>query len=86
MEHSYFEIRNTYLQFSHRQGAVLYEPVNEKDRSETGIVMMHSDADYYGFIPAPEMARRGYRVLASNVSRSRGPFEDKLKDLRYAVD
>lgn len=80
------EFKNTYIQFSHRQGCVLYEPGEGRPVSNAGIVLMHSDGDYYGFTPAPELAKRGFTVLASNVSKSRGPFEDKLKDVGRAVD
>ncbi|MCM1297857.1 MAG: lysophospholipase [Muribaculaceae bacterium] len=86
MEQKYYEIKNTYLQFTHRQGAVLYQPVTQGNKSSIGIMLMHCDADYYGFLPAPELAKRGYTVLASNVTRSRGPFEDKLKDLGRAIE
>lgn len=85
MEHNYYEVRNTYLQLPHRQGAVLYQPVTAGEKSRVGIMLMHCDADYYGFLPAPELAKRGYTVLTSNVTRSRGPFERKLEDLGRAA-
>lgn len=82
----YYEINNNYVQMGHRQGVVVYEPAEPDERSSVGIVLMHSDGDYYGFIPAPELARRGFVVAASNVTESRGPFEDKLEDVGRAVD
>lgn len=85
MEQKYYEVKNTYLQLTRRQGAVLYQPAEQPRKREIGIILMHSDTDYYGFIPAPELAKRGYTVLASNVTCSRGPFEKKLKDLECAV-
>ena len=75
MEQKYYEIKNTYLQLTYGQGGVLYQPVEQGCKSSIGIMLMHSDADYYGFIPAPELAKRGYTVLVSNVTLSRGPFE-----------
>ncbi len=85
MEKRYCEIKNKYVQFTHRQGGVIYSPVTADERSKIGIIMMHSDGDYYGFIPGPELAKRGFTVLGSNVGTSRGPFEDKLEDVGRAV-
>ncbi|NBJ92865.1 alpha/beta hydrolase [bacterium 1xD42-62] len=64
---------------------MLYQPAEQTGKRKIGIMLMHSDADYYGFIPAPELAKRGYTVLASNVTCSRGPFENKLEDLGRAI-
>ena len=86
MNSQYYEIKNKYIQLTHRQGGVVYEPVRQEERAGTGIVLMHSDGDYYGFIPAPELAKRGFTVLASNVGESRGPFEDKLEDVGRALE
>lgn len=85
MEQNDYEIKNMYLQLTHRQGAVLYRPVEAGEKSRIGVVLMHCDADYYGFLPAPELAKRGYTVLVSNVTCSRGPFERKLEDLGRAT-
>ncbi len=91
MENEYCEIKNTYIPLKWGQGGVLYEPVNPDERSRTGIMLMHSDGDYYGFVPAPELAKRGYTVLASNVVSSTPvgaieTMEDKLLDLKAAVE
>lgn len=82
---TYYEIKNEYIQLSRDQGGVLYTPKTESSLPATGIVLIHSDSDYYGFLPAPELAKRGFVVLASKVSVSRGPFENKLLDVARAV-
>ncbi len=91
MEQEYCEIKNTYIPLKWSQGGVLYEPVHPDDRSRIGIMLMHSDGDYYGFVPAPELAKRGFTVLASNVVNSTPSgaietMEDKLMDLKAGVD
>ena len=82
----YFEIKNKYISFPIRMGGVLYEPVNGDERSSVGIVLMHSDDDYYGFVPAPELAKRGFTVLASKVGKSCETLDKKILDVKNAVE
>ena len=85
MTKTYYEIKNEYIKLSPFQGGVLYMPVEAGKKSRTGIVLMHSDSDYYGFLPAPELAKRGYTVLASNVEQSCEMLDKKILDLKKAV-
>lgn len=82
----YFEIKNKYISLPTRMGGVLYEPVNGDERSSVGIVLMHSDDDYYGFVPAPELAKRGFTVLASKVEKSCETLDKKILDVKNAVE
>ena len=47
---------------------------------------MHSDENYLGFVPNAELAGRGYRVLAANVANRTAPLDEKMMDVRDAVD
>ena len=85
MTRTYCDIKNEYIKLSAFQGGVLYMPVEAGEKSRTGIVLMHSDGDYYGFLPAPELAKRGYTVFASNVERSCEMLDKKILDLKEAV-
>lgn len=79
-------IQNTYIQLERGLGGVLYEPVPVKERIGTGILLMHSDDDYYGFLPGPELAKRGFTVLASKVRKSCEPLDEKLLDVKLAME
>ncbi len=80
------EIKDTYINLGWQHSAVLYEPVQAGAYASTGIVLMHSDSDYLGFIPAPELAKRGFTVLASNVVKSCEPLDQKILDVKRAVE
>lgn len=66
--------------------SMLYTPLVSGRKSRVGIVLMHSDGDYLEFVPAPALAERGYTVLAANVSDSRRPLDEKLLDVKTAVE
>lgn len=85
MERTYCEIKNTYIPLGREQGGILYEPVSPEQRRETGILLMHSDDTYYGFVPAPELAKRGFTVLASRVEKSCETLDRKLLDAARAM-
>lgn len=85
MARTYCEIKNEYIKLNGFQGGVLYMPVESVPKSGTGIVLMHSDSDYYGFLPGPELAKRGYTVFASNVEQSCEILDKKILDLKKAV-
>ena len=82
----YYEIKNHYVSYGHEGGAVIYEPVNPDERAQTGILVMHSDADYFGFIPCPELAKRGFYVMAANVHESKSPLERKIEEGGFYLD
>lgn len=73
------------LRLENRVYGMLYTPQEAGPRSRVGIVLMHSDGDYLEFIPASALAERGYTVLAANVSDNRRPLDEKLPDVKIAV-
>lgn len=85
-EKKYYEFKNHYIHLGHGKGAVLYEPLEKDERSRTAILVMHSDGDYYGFIPCPELAKRGFTVMGANVSDSKSPMNKKLQDVGFYAD
>ncbi len=85
----YCEIRRTYIKLGDFPAVVpcmLYEPLHPGKKSRVGIVLCHSDQDYIEFLPAMELAKRGYRVAATHVSEASNPLDDKLKDVAMVVD
>ena len=53
-----------YVNLGH-QLAVMYQPIVKSAKTGIGIVVMHSDEDYMGFISNPELSKRGYTVIAT---------------------
>lgn len=82
----YVDVCNEFVRFSPFSGVVVHRPVHEADRGSVTVVMMHSDDVYYGFLPGPELARRGYTVVAGAVQRPEEPLDQKIRDLGQAVD
>lgn len=85
-EEKAYEFKNQYLGLGWGKGAVVYEPVEPDERIHTAILVMHSDGDYYGFIPCPELAKRGFYVMAANVGESKSPLDKKIQDVGFYVD
>ena len=44
--------------------AMHYAPITPTEVSHVAVVMMHCDQNYMGINMAPELAKRGYNVLA----------------------
>ena len=65
---------------------VLYEPQTLTEKSRIGVVMLHSDEDYSDFPIAAALAVRGYRCLAGQVSVPGGTLEQKLLDVKTAIE
>ncbi len=84
-DEGYQRFSNEYVRFSPFSGVVVYRPEGGPRAKSVTVVMMHSDDVYYGFVPGPELARRGYTVVAGAVQRSEEPFDQKVKDLAQAV-
>lgn len=86
---TYCEIRRTYSKlgdFPAITPCMLYEPLHPGDKSRIGIVLMHSDDDYIEFVPAMELAKRGYRVAASHVVQSSEPLDRKIAEVAILVN
>lgn len=78
------EFTAEYVSFD-RHDAVLYRPLQKSPKSSIGIIVMHSDENYMGFVANKELAARGYTVLATIPSKGQ-ILENKLKDIRACVE
>ena len=86
---AYQEITRTYYRapgFHTMQPVMIYQPRILGDKSKIAFVLVHSDDDYIEFIPAPELAKRGYTVVASHVSESAIPLDRKMEQVGQIVD
>ena len=64
---------------------MIYEPLHPDERSKVGIVLCHSDDDYIEFIPAMELAKRGFRVAATHVTKWTNPLDVKIQEVAKVV-
>ena len=81
-------IRDTYVIIGggmEHMRCLLTEPVQPVDKSSVGVVIIHSDEDYSTFNIAGELAKRGYRTLAGQVTDPKSPLDAKLLDVKHAV-
>ena len=76
MSEKYYEYSSVFTRVG-RSPAVLRQPIEKSDRSDIGILLMHSDQDYLDFTPGTELAKRGYTTLAANPYG--GTLENKLR-------
>lgn len=86
MERKKYEVKKTFVRLGFSMNGMLYEPETPDEKAGTAIVLIHSDADYLDAIPGPELAARGYRVFAGNVTNAVMPMEKKLLDVKKAVE
>ena len=67
------------------QSAVVYQPTQKTAKAGIGIVVMHSDEDYMGFIPNPELSKRGYTVIATVPTQGK-VISEKLLNIKACVE
>ncbi len=67
------------------QSAVVYQPTQKSAKAGIGIVVMHSDEDYMGFIPNPELSKRGYTVIATVPTQGK-VISEKLLNIKPCVE
>ena len=72
-----------YVNLGH-QSAVVYQPTMKSVKTGVGIVVMHSDEDYMGFLPNPELSKRGYTVIATVPTQSK-VISEKLLNIKACV-
>ena len=72
--------------FGSMQPVMIYQPRILGPESRTAFVLCHSDDDYIEFLPAPELAKRGYTVIATHVRESQIPLEEKMLQVGQVVD
>lgn len=73
-----------YVSLGH-QSAVVYQPTQKSAKAGIGIVVMHSDEDYMGFIPNPELSKRGYMVIATVPTQGK-VISEKLLNIKACVE
>ena len=67
-----------------QQSAVVYQPTTKTTKTCIGVVVMHSDEDYMGFLPNPELAKRGYTVIATAPKQGK-LISEKLLNIKACV-
>ncbi|SHE24802.1 alpha/beta hydrolase [Actinomyces glycerinitolerans] len=82
----YCPTSSEYVPFDGFAGVVVHRPIDPKLLKPVTVVLMHSDDVYYGFIPGPELAKRGYTVVAGAVHHSEETLDQKIRDLGKAVE
>jgi pimeloyl-ACP methyl ester carboxylesterase len=70
----YLETKTTFVSLGRGVPGVLYEPVTPVEKSQIGILVMHSGGDYLRHSACTELSKRGYRVLCANNSTSKSGF------------
>ncbi|MGM9521684.1 MAG: alpha/beta hydrolase [Oscillospiraceae bacterium] len=79
-------IRDTYVKIDRSMRCVLYEPVFPVEKSQIAVICIHSDSDYSTFPIGGELAKRGYRALAGQVTDNRSTLDAKLLDVKHAIE
>lgn len=77
------ELSTAFLRLARRSPAFLRTPAVPSDRNGTGIVLMHSDADYLDLTPGIGLAERGYTTLAA--APPAGTLENKMAALGECI-
>ena len=73
-----------YISLGH-QSAVVYQPSEISEKTGIGIVVMHSDEDYMGFLPNPELSKRGYTIIATVPTQGK-VISEKLLNIKSCVE
>lgn len=81
----YYEIRRAYKKFDNRVPCMLYQPVLAVEKSKVAVILEHSDDDYFDFVPAKELAKRGYSCFVSNVTDPKESLDKKIEELSCVV-
>lgn len=82
-------IRDTYVRLGmgfESMHCMFYEPLVATEKSRIGVVIIHSDQDYSIFPIGGELAKRGYRTLCGQVRESEETLEEKMLDIKHAVE
>lgn len=78
-------IRDTFVKMDRNIRCILYEPVLPVEKSQIGVVCIHSDVDYSTFPIGGELAKRGYRALCGQVDDPNATLDQKMLDIKKAV-
>jgi len=66
--------------------SLLYEPVEPDEKGQVAVILMHSDSDSLSRPGTIELAKRGYRALSAGVSNRDSPLDEKLLDVKLAIE
>lgn len=84
------EIKRTFLMLLDREirnlPVMIYEPRVPGGKSHIGIVLQHSDDNYFEFVPALELAARGYTVAVSYFPDPTVSLDRKLMHVGRVTD
>jgi hypothetical protein len=86
MNDQYYPIKNSFIRLDRKIQSVLYEPVEPNEKSQISVIVMHSEGDFLTHSAGSGLAKRGYRVLCANVSNRDNPLDEKLPDVKVAVE
>jgi hypothetical protein len=78
-------VRTVYLRVGASAEGLLYDPVSPGGKARVALIIARPDGDSFGVLPAREMARRGYRVLAVNRHGERSGEQDFAQPLSLAI-
>ncbi len=81
-----FKIQNTYIPVARSVPGVFYQPVTKNPKDQIAVLVMHSDENYLNFPACSELSKRGYSVLCANVAKSQSSMEDKMLNVKSAVE
>jgi hypothetical protein len=91
MNEKYYPTKSSYARLEkkgswHGVQSVLYEPVEPDEKSQIAVILMHSDIDSLVAPGSIELAKRGYRALGASVSNRDDPLDEKLLDVKVAIE
>lgn len=78
-------VRTVYVRVGDYAEGLLYDPVSPEAKARTALLIARPDGDSFGVLPAREMARRGYRVLAVNRHGEHSGEQDFARPLSLAI-
>lgn len=73
-----------YVHLGRQMNGVLYRPA--QGYGPTGVLVMHSDADYLNFTAGKNLASRGILTLCANVQHPETPLENRLPDVQLGME
>jgi hypothetical protein len=91
MNEPYYPVKSSFARLEkkgdfHGIQSMLYEPVEPDEKSQIAVILMHSDGDSLAPPGSIELAKRGYRALGAAVSNRDNPLDEKLLDVKVAIE
>ena len=82
----YDNVKVSFIKLGMFHEAVLHEPVIRNEKSSVCVICFHSDGNYMNFPACNTLAGKGYLVIAGQVSRQEATLDDKLLDIKGAIE